>query len=104
MFILDHNDYNDHSDSLPGTSKPVHVQRVEKALDLTLFLQNINKVSNSSDSDDSDDITNINDINSESILKGKQQFSNNFTSNHNYFRFRTKLHEGLLQFQIGVKQ
>ncbi|XP_018566772.1 putative DNA helicase Ino80 [Anoplophora glabripennis] len=67
----------DHSDVRPSTSKPIHLRRVERALNLNMFLKNINnQLMLSSDSDDSDDdIPDINDANIENILRESEPHS-----------------------------
>ncbi|CAH0562051.1 unnamed protein product [Brassicogethes aeneus] len=83
--ILPDNDYYEHEDSLPSTSKPVHVQRVEKSLDLTMFLQNLNSSLNiSSDSDESEDTPNINEINSEALMRDSEPHCTK-----DYYNFKT---------------
>nr|CAH7766293.1 unnamed protein product [Callosobruchus chinensis] len=56
------------------TAKPIHLRRVERALDINNFLNNLNHAL--SDSDESDeDIPNVTDINIESILKESEPHS-----------------------------
>lgn len=43
------------SDCQPSTSKPIHIRRVEQALNLNPFLRSFNKSALSSDSESSDD-------------------------------------------------
>lgn len=73
LCILDNKLLMDHTDVRPSTSKPIHLRRVERALNLNMFLQNVNnQLMLSSDSDDSsDDTPDINDANIENILRGK---------------------------------
>lgn len=54
-----------------STAKPLHVRRVEKALDMKPFLNSWERyqIISSSDSDD-EDIPDLNDVNIESILRG----------------------------------
>lgn len=75
--ILDNKLLMDHSDVRPSTSKPIHLRRVERALNLNMFMQNVNnQLMLSSDSDDSgDDIPDINDANIENILRGMMLIS-----------------------------
>lgn len=63
--------HNDRSRKKPSTAKPIHVRRVEKALDMKLFLNSWERHQriSSSDSDD-EDIPDLNDVNIESILRG----------------------------------
>ncbi|CAH1153557.1 unnamed protein product [Phaedon cochleariae] len=56
----------------PCTAKPIHVRRVEQALDLNMFLQNINnQLDPSSDSDESDgnEGQEMDDVNLDNILR-----------------------------------
>ncbi|VEN49093.1 unnamed protein product [Callosobruchus maculatus] len=59
------------------TAKPIHLRRVERALELNNFLHNLNQgLLLSGDSDESDeDIPNVTDINIESILKESEPHS-----------------------------
>ncbi|KAJ8926847.1 hypothetical protein NQ314_020698 [Rhamnusium bicolor] len=68
-----------------STSKPIHLRRVERALNLNMFLKNVNQqLILSSDSEDSDDDTpNVNNINIENILRGTN-IQNNF-DNHLFY-------------------
>lgn len=53
------------------TAKPIHVRRVEKALDLKLFLNSWESHQHISSSEsDGEDVPNLNDVNIESILRG----------------------------------
>lgn len=55
----------------PSPAKPIHIRRIEQALDLNMFLQNVNsQLQLSSDSDDSDeDLGSLSDTNLENILR-----------------------------------
>ncbi|KAJ8923687.1 hypothetical protein NQ315_010268 [Exocentrus adspersus] len=75
--IPDNKLLGDHRNARPSTSKPIHLRRIEKALDLNMFLQNVNnQLMLSSDSDDSgEDIPDINDANIENILRESEPHS-----------------------------
>ncbi|XP_057659365.1 chromatin-remodeling ATPase INO80 [Diorhabda carinulata] len=64
----------------PFTAKPIHIRRIEQALDLNMFFQNVNdQLQISSDSDDSDeDGGSMSDINIENILRDTEPNSKEY--------------------------
>ncbi|XP_028128884.1 chromatin-remodeling ATPase INO80 [Diabrotica virgifera virgifera] len=76
--ILPTNSYLDQTNR-SYTAKPVHVRRVEQAVDTNMFLRDVhNQLQLSSDSDDSDDgMGNLSDVNIDSILKDSEPHSTN---------------------------
>ncbi|XP_072402689.1 chromatin-remodeling ATPase INO80 isoform X2 [Diabrotica undecimpunctata] len=83
--ILPTNNYLDQSNR-SYTAKPVHVRRVEQAVDTNMFLRGVhNQLQLSSDSDDSDDdMGNLSDINIDTILKDSEP-----NSTKEYYNLKT---------------
>lgn len=67
--LPDDNDIEEHPEAIPSTSVPVHVQRAERALNLSYFLRTMHNMNLSSDSEDSDDLPDISNINTEALIK-----------------------------------
>lgn len=83
--------YNDRIRKRISTAKPIHVRRVEKALDMKLFLNSLENHQQISSSDSDEDIPDLNDVNIDSILRG---LSNDFSfgSLSNMFQMESHIH------------
>lgn len=84
--------YHDRIRKRISTAKPIHVRRVEKALDMKMFLNSLenHQQISSSDSDD-EDIPDLNDVNIDSILRGlSKDFT--FRSLSKMFQMESHIH------------
>ncbi|CAG9855295.1 unnamed protein product [Phyllotreta striolata] len=83
ILLPSNNIYPDES-SKPCPAKPIHLRRIEQALDLNMFLKNVNsQLQLSSDSDDSDeDLESVSDTNLDNILRETES-----TSPKEYYNF-----------------